>query len=319
MAALILEIVSRHGSQFYPIDKPVVRVGRALDNDIILGDPSVSPYHFTIRQGSDKIRQLVSLADENGIRINRRKAADTVNLDRLPLAFDAGRTHLRILDRSQAVAPTRLISCHDGKSCIFGNWGWAIALFIGMVVLTGYDNYLSTPKVLSWDSFWSDQLVIVAAAIGLSVGLLLVNRVTSHRWDWPSSLSFVSITLIGAFLLDQLIPFADYFFTSELPGFAISLIWIALVLPLAAAWFLISLNHGNNITSWILIAILFTPAAYLQFKQLGAHYNLFNEFSKRTYYSQALYPWDLRLQQTVTIEEFAANNLKLGQEQASID
>lgn len=310
MAALMLELVSRHGSHFYPIDKPVVRVGRALDNDVIIGDPSVSPYHFTIRQRPDKSYELVSLADENGIRINRRQVNEATRLDKLPLAFDAGRTHVRIHDRAAAVAPTRLISCRDGRSCIFGNWGWAIALFMAMLALTGYDNYLSTPKLLSWDSFWSDQLVVLAAALGLSVGLLVVNRITSHRWDWPSSISFVSITLIVAFFLDLLLPFTDYFFTSELPGFVISITWIALALPLATAWFLIGLNHGSSVTSWILIAILFTPVAYLQFKQAGDHYNLFDEFSKKTYYSQALYPWDLRLQPTVSIEQFSANNLE---------
>ena len=50
MAALILEVVARHGSQFHPLDKPVIRIGRALDNDIILTDPAISPHHLVIRR-----------------------------------------------------------------------------------------------------------------------------------------------------------------------------------------------------------------------------------------------------------------------------
>lgn len=305
MAGLIIEIPGRHGSQYHRISEPVVRVGRALDNDIILSDPSVSPYHFVLRHGEAGRYQLHSLADENGIRIGRRQITEPVTLDRLPLEFDAGRTRVRILDSSQPVAPTRLISCLNGGACVFGHWGWALLLFAVLVLLSGIDNYLSTPKVISWESFGSDQLTIVLAALGLSLGLLLVNRMSSQRWDYPSSLSFVSLVLILAFLLDQFIPLADYFFTSAVPGYLISIAWAVLLLPFALGWFLIRLNHGSSGISMVLVIVLLTPTAYLQIKEFAAHYDLFDDFSSKAYYSDALYPWDNRLQNTIAIEEFS--------------
>ena len=108
---------------------------------------------------------------------------------------------------------------------------------------------------------------------------------------------------------DQVAGFADYLFTSELPGFLINLSWLALLLPAATAWFLIRLNHGNHVTSWIVIVLLFAPFAYLQFKQVDAHYNLIDEFSKKTYYSNSLYPWDYRLARSIAIEEFMASGI----------
>lgn len=311
MAALIIEIPGRGGSQFHKIDKPVVRVGRALDNDVILSDPSVSPYHFLIRKNAAGLSELHPLADENGIRIGRRQVRDPISLSDLPLEFDAGRTRVRILSSSQPVAPTRLMSCRNGGSCLFGHWAWALFLFGALMLLSAVDNYLSTPRLLSWDSYGNDQLMLMLAALGLSVGMLVVNRITSQRWDYPSALSFVSLILITALLLDLVIPFADYFFTSPLPGYIINLAWTALLLPVSMAWFLIRLQHGSHVASILLIVMLLAPAAYVQIKTVADHYDLFNAFSKTAYYSDALYPWDNRLQGTISVEAFAENNIRL--------
>ena len=150
MATLIIELPGRGGSQFHKIEKAVTRVGRALDNDIILSDPSVSPYHFTICCNPDGTYELHSLADENGIRIGRRKIEEPFALSKLPLTFDAGRTEVRILDSTQPVPPTRIISCQDGGACLFGHWGWALLLFCLFFAISAVDNYLSTPRLITW-------------------------------------------------------------------------------------------------------------------------------------------------------------------------
>lgn len=311
MAALIIEIPGRGGNQYHRIDKPVVRVGRALDNDVILSDPSVSPYHFLIRRNEAGSFELRSLADENGIRIDRRQVDEPVSLTELPLEFDAGRTHIRILNSSQPVSPTRLMSCRNGSSCLFGHWAWALFLFGALVLLSAIDNYLSTPRLINWDSYGSDQLTLMLVALSLSAGLLVVNRITSQRWDYPSALSFVSLLLITAMLLDQVIPFADYFFTSPLPGYIINLAWTFLLVPISMGWFLVRLHHGSNAASALLIVILLSPAAYFQVKTVADHYDLFDAFSKTAYYSDDLYPWDYRMQDTISVEDFAENSERL--------
>ncbi|MGB5637528.1 MAG: FHA domain-containing protein [Sedimenticolaceae bacterium] len=311
MAALIIEIVHRNGGQYYRVDKPAVRVGRALDNDIILSDPSVSPYHFIVRRNAAGQHELHSLADENGIRIGRRQIRDPILLEDLPLVFDAGRTRIRILHPNQPVAETRLISCRNAGSCLFAHWGWALFLFAVLTLLSAGDNYLSTYQTLSWDSFWSDQLIIMSIGLGLSIGLLTINRITSQRWDFPASLSFVSLALIVAFLIDQAIAFADYFFTSPLPGFITGLVWTLFLIPMALGWFLIRLNHGNNAASILFVILLLSPSAYVQLREIINHYDLMNDFSKKAYYDDNLYPWDQRLKRTISIDEFAQNSMRI--------
>ena len=63
MARLTIEVSHRHQHQFYKVEKPVVRIGRALDNDIILPDPAVSPHHLLIRTTPAGGHEVVSLAD----------------------------------------------------------------------------------------------------------------------------------------------------------------------------------------------------------------------------------------------------------------
>lgn len=305
MAALIIELPGRGGSQFHKIEKAVTRVGRALDNDIILSDPTVSPYHFTICRNPEGVYELHSLADENGIRVGRRRIEEPFALSRLPLRFDVGRTEVHILDSTQPVPPTRLISCQDGGACLFGHWGWALLLFGLFFALSAVDNYLSTPRLITWESFGRDQLNITLVALGLSFVLLAINRLTSQRWDYSSSLSFTSLTLISMLLLDQLIPFLDYVFTSPLPGFLIDLLWIVILLPLAMAWFLVRLHHGNTGASVFFILFLLTPVAYFQLKEIADEYDIFQTFSKKAFYSDALYPSDRRLSPTISIDEFA--------------
>ena len=309
MASLIVEIQSRHGAQYHRIDTPSLRLGRALDNDIILADPSVSPYHCIVHRNDNGSYTLKSLADENGIRIGGRRIEDPVTVDHLPLVFDAGRTRIRILDPAHIVAPTRMISCHGGSVCMFGHWGWALLLFALLTLISAFDNYLSTPLTLTWESFWRDQATIMMVVLGLAVSLLIINRITSHRWDLPSSLSFVSLLLTTALVLDLMIPFADYFFTSPLPGFIVGLAWSFILLPWAMAWFLVRLHHGNTAASIVFVVALLLPSAYYQLKEIVSHYDLLNTFSKRSFYSDTLSPWDRRLQDTLSIEEFSATSM----------
>lgn len=310
MAALIIEIQNRHDHRFHKVDKPTLRVGRALDNDIIVADPSVSPYHFNLHQVADGGYELRSLADENGIRIKGKQVTEAVPLDQLPLSFEAGRTRVRILERSYPVAPTRLIRCRNGSACIFGHWAWAILLFIGFLLVSGVETFLSTPMMLTWESFGETQLTTLIGVTVLVAGLFTVNRLTSHHWDFPASLSFVSLILIATALVDITIPYINYFFTSDIPGSAINLIWGIVLIPWAIGWFLIRLNHSSVLAGAIIVIAVMLPNAFIQVKAITDRYNLLHDFSRVAYYSDVLVPWDHRLQDTISIDEFQNESVK---------
>jgi len=304
MAALILEVQGRHGPVFHKIDQPVTRVGRAFDNDVILADPTVSAHHFIIRRDVDGSFILHPTSDENGLRSGGRQITEPMKVPSHALVLDAGRSHMRLLPSDAPVEPTRLMNC-PGGTCVFGHWGWALLLFGFLVTISAVDNFLSTPLRLSWDSYWKDQVVIILVVVSLAVGLLVVNRLTSHRWDFASSLSFVSLLLALNLIFDRGLPFIDYYFNSALPTFGFSIMWSLLVMPIALIWFLLKLHHGHVVGSLVIVAMLLSPAAYFQIKEVSRYYDLWNDFSGKAFYESTLVPWDIRRARTLSLADYA--------------
>ena len=62
----VLEIITRGLNQYYPLRTFPVRVGRALDNDIILSDPSISAHHLEVDRNDDGQLTVRNLSEENG-------------------------------------------------------------------------------------------------------------------------------------------------------------------------------------------------------------------------------------------------------------
>ena len=304
MAGLILEITTRHEHRYVPLDQPVLRVGRALDNDIILSDPTVSPHHFVIKRDPTGDFVLHSTSDENGIRIGRERLDRPLSLDGGPLSFEAGRTHLRILPTDHPVEPTRRLSCQGGTPCLFGSWPVALGLLSFFLALSVVDNYLATPERLDWESFGRDQTVIVLVVLAISAGLTLLIRLIAHRWEPAPAVSFVSLMLLLATLLDQIAAFTDYFFATAATGFVTELGWVFVIAPFALLWFLIRINHAGTASSLILVLALMAPAAYFQTKQAMNYYGWFGTFSKRAHYPTEIFPVDLRKNESVEIDTY---------------
>ena len=130
MAGLILEIATRHEHLYVPIDKPLLRVGRALDNDVILNDPTLSPHHFVIKRTPDHGYVLYPLSDENGIHLGRETLERPIRLDAEAITLTAGRTRFRVLPRDYPVQATRPMACQRGARCVFGSWFPAWMLLI---------------------------------------------------------------------------------------------------------------------------------------------------------------------------------------------
>ena len=65
METLILEISTRGLHRYQQIEREVTTIGRALDNDIILSDPTVAPHHLKIIRHADNRVELVNLSEVN--------------------------------------------------------------------------------------------------------------------------------------------------------------------------------------------------------------------------------------------------------------
>lgn len=107
-AVAVIEVLDRDGQarQTLVVRRWPLRVGRALDNHLVLGDPHVAAHHFQIETGDDGL-QLTVGDTGNGVQIGRQRlhrgeqhrwAADGPALE-----MTAGRTRLRLRSATQAV------------------------------------------------------------------------------------------------------------------------------------------------------------------------------------------------------------------------
>ena len=106
----LIEILDRDGHvrQSFAVQAWPVRIGRALDNDVVLSDPHIAPEHISIAPGEHGL--ALTVADtRNGVLLGRKRLRSG---ESAPLANDgdaieltAGRTRLRIRLPGHALAP----------------------------------------------------------------------------------------------------------------------------------------------------------------------------------------------------------------------
>ncbi|MCS6774480.1 MAG: FHA domain-containing protein [Anaerolineae bacterium] len=80
------------------LTKPVVRVGRAPDNDVILSDPRVSRHHLELRWQADHRRfLLIDMGSTGGTRVNGEpvqqcplEPGDVISLAGVEILYDEG-------------------------------------------------------------------------------------------------------------------------------------------------------------------------------------------------------------------------------------
>ena len=229
----LLEVIDRDGHvrQVWPIHAWPARIGRALDNDVVLTDPHVAPHHFSL-----DLNEAGELALEAGDTIN----GVTVGLHRIPagsrrviahdaaaIDFGAGRSRLRLRLADAPLAaelPLAGVAVHNLRI--------APSLAIGLVLLAGiaFSSYLdSDPDTFSRVAGNTLLAALSAAAVWCGAWALLSKTITrqSHfswhlrvfmlagltllalsaipgllafslSWPWLTDFSFVATYAVGA-------------------------------------------------------------------------------------------------------------------------
>lgn len=218
-----LEILDKVGrvTQRTPVHAQQLRIGRAFDNDVIVDDPYVCPYHarLMVEEGQPSLIDLQSI---NGIT----DAAGHPLSAAVPLAGGhvvyLGRTPFRFRAMDHPLAPT-LVAVRNKPLqyllkplCL-----WVIFfLTLGTVML---EVYIGTTEEF-------EMLKQVPALLGVLVLVVLwsmlwsfASRVVSHRWNFWNLCGIASLGLLlssiaetgGEYLcfalaLDKFLPWAGY-------------------------------------------------------------------------------------------------------------
>lgn len=154
MERLIIEQLDQHGKNVKRrciFENGRATVGRSFSNDMILGDPFVSPRHLFITIHDGKIF-VKDLASENGADIGKGEILkdQTVNVaSGDPICI--GGTKLKLYLGSHPVGPARHLDklLTIGKN--FDRWPMAIGLSLMALGVTVWAAYMEMPSGKFWD------------------------------------------------------------------------------------------------------------------------------------------------------------------------
>jgi hypothetical protein len=312
---LIIEIKTRGLHRYHAFDKPELRLGRALDNDIILSDPTVEPYHIKIRRQEDGNIELQNLAQVNPAQFNNQ-LEDEYSTTSLPIHIRMGRISVSILARDQRVPATKLLTGNGHSNRLFGHPLSAVLLLGLCVLVGGLEYYFTSYNTLKWEDlvkFVFRETVLSIAAFVLTLSIferLLVNR-------WEIKLITISVALV--YLLYQLLSVLTnelmYLFSSDLTNSVFNLAWYLVFIPAAVSLYLIRVSHISQRKSILLATLISSPFAILAIMQNPTINTLLDDFSSTANYQKSLSPLNLHLSKTISIEAFAeqAGDLEPGE------
>ncbi|MCP4432720.1 MAG: FHA domain-containing protein [Gammaproteobacteria bacterium] len=303
MEPLILEVKTRGLHRYFELNRDITRIGRALDNDIILSDPTVSPYHLKISRNESGSIKLENLAEINPTKINNCQQ-DQLESSLLPLNLQLGRIKATILSRSQSVAGTRQLAGNHGQNllqhpiCVY-------LLAVICLLVGGLHYFLGNFSSLRWDALFSYMLRETALSIGLFVlALTVIERLLVNRWEVKSVTICVCLAFLGYAVASLLAYQIAYLLSSQWPLTLFNLGWQLFIIPTAIGLYLIKFSHVRNIYSICLAIIICSPYSVPALLNNPIAENLSADFNKAARYHSSLSAINWHLSKTVSINEF---------------
>jgi len=312
---LILEISTRGLYRYQQIDREVTTIGRALDNDIILSDPTVAPHHLKIiRYGNSSI-ELVNLTEVNPARVNNQRLQSLVT-EKLPLKLEIGRIQAQLLPRDYAVADTRPLAGNGHGNRLFGHVYWTVLLVLACLCVGGLEFFLNSYNTVKWSDLLKYMLRETVLTIGVFVlALSILERLLVNRWEIRQMITSVCLVYLLFNFTSIFASELNYLFSASWPTTWLHFAWYLAIIPCAIALYLIHISHLKQSRSIMLALLIASPIAVpsiLQSQHLRA---LLDDFSTVAKYQNSLSPLNWHLKDSVAIDSFIgqAQNLHPGE------
>jgi hypothetical protein len=298
----VIEILNRSGQvlQRFHYTGGEIRVGRAYDNDIIIGDPFICPHHLLIRSEQGKLI-LEDLDSVNGTwhqkgRVKLREAefhqGELVQL---------GHSQLRFQSIDSELAPAWRDTARHGLFSLLGR-PWTLPLAGVLCVLAlALDKMIDSPGELV-PAVLASQLLYPLLGVMLWSGFWsLLNQLIAHRANFRIHLSIAALAVAALFINAEGVPLAGFAFGwSALVGWVnmlgqITILGVALIAHMKFA------THGRTrilaLGSGLLATMLIAIPQYGQISQN-------KEFSSLPRLSPLLKPPVTRLVKGVSVDQF---------------
>lgn len=305
-SGLVLEVQTRALNQYHRLEHFPVRVGRSLDNDIILSDPSVSPYHLRLDMTEDGQLQVENLSEENGTRLNGKRMDNERIVEvvtEAPTRLRLGNRRARLLTTDMDVEPTSVRNC-SGWLSVLCNPVWSIALVLFTLFLNLYDSFVQTIYHKDIIYYVSNFLPSILGLMALTLLIAGLTRLAIHRWEVGPALSLAALFMLIPQVLGEIGHFFDYFFTSNIPGETLITLNNFLLVPLLLYVYLRRVNHSAPVAALGIALLLSSPLLAYQASDFVDKLTIAGEFSADAEFNRTLCAKDVRLQPTLALDTF---------------
>ena len=231
----VLEVVTHSLNHYHKLRDFPVRIGRALDNDIILSDATVSAYHMEIDLDADGQLVLRNLSTENGSKMNRQSLNIdeplALSFDNQPIRLSLGSRRVRLLRPDMEVGQTSVRNC-SGLYMLFCRPVWSVILMVLVLLAFVFENYLDTMYAKEISYYVSDLFPYLLIMIALTLLVAGISRLSIQRWELGAALSLVALIMLGPHILAEIGHAVNYLFTATWPMRVLVLCSNFLLLPL---------------------------------------------------------------------------------------
>lgn len=228
----VVEWLDRDGTprQQHAVHDWPLTIGRALDNDLLLGDPHVAPHHARLVAGETGLA-LEVLDSDNGVRCGRkllrRGEREALPAEGQPVELGLGRTRLRLRLPGHTLAPERPLEreISSGQrhgptlavglvllaALSFNTWlesdpdtfgrSWGAMLLtaiVGAAVWCGLWSLLSKTFTRSLHFGWHLKVFLSASLAWIVAGLVPELLAYSLSWPWIADFGWIAVYAIGA-------------------------------------------------------------------------------------------------------------------------
>ena len=303
MAKVILEVQTRGLNQYHRLETFPVSVGRGLDNDVILSDPAVSPYHLRLEQGEGDALFLHNLSQENGTSMNGHVVGlQPVRLP-VPSRLVLGNRRINVLAADTPVAATNLLK-FSGFFSALSNPVWATLLVVLMALSLFAESYMSTFLAKGVWYYLSDVLLNMAVLFAFALVLSGVTWLVSHRWTLVSAVSITALLALLKSVFAVVGVSIAYFVSSSAPSDFLlafyNLVFVALMLYLYQRW----ASYLRPLPAIGLALLLSSPLLVLEGLDWLDQVVMQGEFSNEPVYDQTLSSFNLHAAPTVSLENY---------------
>ncbi|OQX15179.1 MAG: hypothetical protein BWK73_07660 [Thiothrix lacustris] len=304
MATMILEIHTRGLNQYHRLEQFPVTIGRALDNDVILSDSSVSPYHLRLEQDAEGRVFVHNLSSENGTRLNNHQlGAQPVQVP-VPSQLLLGHRRLRLASTAMPVETTHVSRC-GGLFTPFCKPLWAALLLLLTVVSLLLNDYLNVATAKEPLFYISG---VLPTLLWMSIATLIISGITrlvTPRWEFAPALSVVSLFNLVPMVLQEMSGWLDYFLTSDAPStwLMTGLSGFVLIPALSYAYVHWVLSQKRLPALGIALVLSALPLGLRAISVLD-QVTLANEFSSEPYYHQALSSLNIHANPPLPLETY---------------